>query len=194
MVPDGIFLLTTRGGTTCATATGSTSWTRPTSRPTASAGSSRTTPGLLGAFVDRAVRMVEPDKNHPSVLFWSLGNESGMGPNHAAMAAWIREHDPTRPIHYEGAAARPRDPAWVDVMSRMYTWIPELAKMARDPSDDRPIVLCEYAFARGNAVGNLKEYWDLIQSEDRLIGAFIWGWVDKGLRKTTADGRESSPG
>ena len=89
-----------------------------------------------------------------------------MGPNHAAMAGWIRENDPTRPIHYEGAAAKPRDPAWVDVVSRMYTRIPELAKMAKDPAETRPIVLCEYAYARGNAVGNLKEYWDL----DRVAG------------------------
>ena len=78
------------------------------------------------AFVDRAIRMVERDKNHPSVLFWSLGNESGMGPNHAAMAGWIHDYDPTRPVHYEGAAAEPRDPDWVDVISRMYTRIPEL--------------------------------------------------------------------
>ena len=144
----------------------------------------------LSAFVERARRMVERDKNHPSVVMWSLGNESGMGPNHAAMAGWIREHDPTRPIHYEGAAMTPRDPAWVDVVSRMYTRVPELAKMARDPADTRPIVLCEYAYARGNAVGNLKEYWDLIESEDRLIGGFIWDWVDKGLRKRDASGRE----
>jgi len=87
----------------------------------------------LSAFVERARRMVERDKNHPSVVLWSLGNESGSGPNHAAMAGWIREHDPTRPIHYEGAAAEPRDAPWVDVVSRMYTRLPELAKMARDP-------------------------------------------------------------
>jgi beta-galactosidase len=145
-------------------------------------------PTWHAAFVDRAVRMVERDKNHPSVLFWSLGNESGMGPNHAAMAGWIREYDPTRPIHYEGAGAEPRDPDWVDVVSRMYTRIPRLAEMARDPHETRPIVLCEYAYARGNAVGNLKEYWDLIESEDRLIGGFIWDWVDKALLKTWPDG------
>jgi beta-galactosidase len=106
------------------------------------------------------------------------------------MAGWIREHDPTRPIHYEGAASEPRDAPWVDVVSRMYTRIPELAKMAKDPAETRPVVLCEYAYARGNAVGNLQEYWDLIESEDRLIGAFIWDWVDKGLRKRDAQGRE----
>jgi beta-galactosidase len=144
----------------------------------------------LSAFVERARRMVERDKNHPSVVMWSLGNESGMGPNHAAMAGWIREHDPTRPIHYEGAAAEPRDAPWVDVVSRMYTRIPELARMAKDAAETRPIVLCEYAYARGNAVGNLKEYWDLIESQDRLIGGFIWDWVDKGLRKRDAAGRE----
>jgi beta-galactosidase len=147
-------------------------------------------PQWLPAFVGRAVGMVERDKNHPSVLLWSLGNESGMGPNHAAMAGWIHENDPTRPVHYEGAAAEPRDPSWVDVISRMYTRIPELDAMSRDPVETRPIVLCEYAYARGNAVGNLKEYWDLIESRDRLMGAFIWDWVDKGFRKKDAKGRE----
>ena len=147
-------------------------------------------PQWLQAFVGRAVGMVERDKNHPSVLLWSLGNESGMGPNHAAMAGWIHAHDPTRPVHYEGAAAKPHDADWVDVSSRMYTRIPELDAMAKDPSDTRPIMLCEYAYARGNAVGNLKEYWDLIESRDRLMGAFIWDWVDKGFRKRDAQGRE----
>jgi beta-galactosidase len=147
-------------------------------------------PTWHAAFVDRAISLVERDKNHPSVIFWSLGNEAGMGPNHAAMAGWIREYDPTRPIHYEGAASEPRDPDWVDVISRMYTKIPELGRMARDTNDTRPIVLCEYAYARGNAVGNLKEYWDLIESEDRLIGGFIWDWVDKALLEKDGDGRE----
>ena len=147
-------------------------------------------PQWLQAFVGRAVGMVERDKNHPSVLLWSLGNESGMGPNHAAMAGWIHANDPTRPVHYEGAAAKPRDPAWVDVISRMYTRLPELDAMAQDTSDARPIMLCEYAYARGNAVGNLKEYWDLIESRDRLMGAFIWDWVDKAFRKKDGQGRE----
>lgn len=147
-------------------------------------------PQWLLAFVGRAVGMVERDKNHPSILLWSLGNESGMGPNHAAMAGWIHAHDPTRPVHYEGAAAKPRDPDWVDVVSRMYTRIPELDAMSKDPGDTRPIMLCEYAYARGNAVGNLKEYWDLIESRDRLMGAFIWDWVDKGFRRRDAKGRE----
>jgi beta-galactosidase len=79
-------------------------------------------PGWHNAFVDRAIRMVERDKNHPSVIFWSLGNETGCGPNHAAMSAWIKDYDPTRPIHYEGAAGNPVDYPYVDMISRMYAW------------------------------------------------------------------------
>ncbi|UCC97929.1 MAG: DUF4981 domain-containing protein [Phycisphaerales bacterium] len=142
------------------------------------------------AFVERAVRMVERDKNHASVIMWSLGNETGCGPNHAAMAAWIKDYDPTRPIHYEGAQGRPKDPYYVDVISRMYARIPEIIRLATDPVDDRPMVLCEYAHAMGNSVGNLKEYWDAIRSHKRLIGGFIWDWADQGLRKKSPDGKE----
>ena len=147
-------------------------------------------PAWHGAFVERAIRLVERDKNHPSVIFWSLGNETGCGPNHAAMAAWIKDYDPTRPIHYEGAVANPRDPYYVDVMSRMYPKIPELIKLGNRPNEDRPMIMCEYAHAMGNSVGNLKEYWDAIRSEKRLIGGFIWDWADQGLRKKSADGKE----
>ncbi len=140
------------------------------------------------AFVDRAIRMVERDKNHPSVIFWSLGNESGCGPNHAAMAAWIHDYDSTRPVHYEGAVGRPKDPYYVDVQSRMYARIPQIIRMATNPNDDRPMVLCEYAHAMGNSVGNLKEYWDAIRAHKRLIGGFIWDWADQGLRKYANDG------
>ncbi|MBL7154499.1 MAG: DUF4981 domain-containing protein, partial [Phycisphaerae bacterium] len=142
------------------------------------------------AFVDRAIRMVERDKNHPSVIFWSLGNETGCGPNHAAMAAWIKEYDPTRPIHYEGAAGKPKDYWYVDMISRMYARIPQIIRLATDPVDNRPMVLCEYAHAMGNSVGNLKEYWDAIRSHKRLIGGFIWDWADQGLRKLSADGKQ----
>ncbi len=141
-----------------------------------------------GAFVERAVRMVERDKNHPSVIFWSLGNESGCGPNHAAMAAWIHDYDPTRPVHYEGAVGTPKDPYYVDVISRMYARIPEIVAIAMNPIDERPMVLCEYAHAMGNSVGNLKEYWDAIRTHRRLIGGFIWDWADQGLRERAADG------
>ena len=142
------------------------------------------------AFVERAIRMVERDKNHPSIIFWSLGNETGCGPNHAAMSAWIKDYDPTRPIHYEGAWGRPKDPYYVDVISRMYARIPEIVRIATDPVDVRPMVLCEYAHAMGNSVGNLKEYWDAIRSHKRLIGGFIWDWADQGLRKKSPDGKE----
>ena len=142
------------------------------------------------AFMERAIRLVERDKNHASVIIWSLGNESGCGPNHSAMAAWIHYNDPTRPVHYEGAAARGRDPYYVNMISRMYARIPQIIRLATDPDDNRPMVLCEYAHAMGNSVGNLKEYWDAIRSHKRLIGGFIWDWADQGLRKTGADGKE----
>jgi len=142
------------------------------------------------AFMERAIRTVERDKNHPSVIIWSLGNESGCGPNHQAMAEWIHYYDPTRPVHYEGAAARPHDPKYVDMISRMYARIPEIIRLATDPDDNRPMVLCEYAHAMGNSVGNLKEYWDAIRSHKRLIGGFIWDWADQGLRKTDENGKE----
>jgi beta-galactosidase len=141
------------------------------------------------AFVERAIRMVERDKNHPSVIFWSLGNETGCGPNHAAMSAWIKEYDPTRPIHYEGAVGDPVDYPYVDMISRMYARIPQIIRLATDPNDNRPMVLCEYAHAMGNSVGNLKEYWDAIRSHKRLIGGFIWDWADQGLRKKSPDGK-----
>jgi beta-galactosidase len=146
-------------------------------------------PGWHNAFVDRAIRMVERDKNHPSVIFWSLGNETGCGPNHAAMSAWIKDYDPTRPIHYEGAAGNPVDYPYVDMISRMYARIPEIIRLATNPNDDRPMVLCEYAHAMGNSVGNLKEYWDAIRTHKRLIGGFIWDWVDQGLHKKNPEGQ-----
>jgi beta-galactosidase len=142
------------------------------------------------AFMERAIRLVERDKNHPSVIIWSLGNESGCGPNHQAMAEWMHYYDPTRPVHYEGAAAKPHDPMYVDMISRMYARIPEIIRLATDPDDNRPMVLCEYAHAMGNSVGNLKEYWDAIRSHKRLIGGFIWDWADQGLRKTDTNGKE----
>ncbi len=144
-------------------------------------------PAWHTSFVERAIRMVERDKNHPSVVIWSLGNESGCGPNHAAMAGWIHDYDSTRPIHYEGAAGNPFDYPYVDMISRMYERIPGIIRLATN-SDTRPMVLCEYAHAMGNSVGNLPEYWRAIRSHKRLIGGFIWDWVDQGIRKTAPDG------
>ncbi|OHB67782.1 MAG: hypothetical protein A2Y77_05765, partial [Planctomycetes bacterium RBG_13_62_9] len=145
-------------------------------------------PAWHTAFLERAIRMVERDKNHPSVVFWSLGNESGCGPNHAAMAGWIHDYDPTRPVHYEGAAGNPYDYPYVDVISRMYERIPGIIRLATN-NDTRPMVLCEYAHAMGNSVGNLPEYWQAIRAHKRLIGAFVWDWVDQGIRMKSPDGK-----
>ena len=141
-------------------------------------------PEWLHAMIERCVRMVERDKNHPSVIMWSLGNESGYGPNHAAMAEWIRNYDPTRLIHYEGTIHVPgKIPRTVDVISVMYPTLEYLERLATDPEDDRPIIMCEYAHSMGNSTGNLKEYWDVIRKYKRLCGGFIWDWVDQGLLK-----------
>ncbi|MHC4842314.1 MAG: beta-galactosidase, LacZ type [Planctomycetota bacterium] len=141
------------------------------------------------AYVERAISVVERDKNHPSVIFWSLGNESGWGSNHAAMAGWIHNHDKTRFIQYEGAQDKPTDPPSVDVHSRMYYTVWDLEEVVRDPGYDRPLVQCESTYARGNSVGNFKEYWDVYEKHDSLIGGFIWDWADKALRKYDSEGK-----
>ncbi len=138
------------------------------------------------AFVDRAVRMVERDKNHPSVLVWSLGNESGYGQNHDAMANWIRSRDDTRLIHYHPA----EDAPIIDILGPMYPSVARIIEMAQKPGETRPVVMCEYAHSMGNSTGNLKEYWDAIETYPRLQGGFIWDWVDQGIRRVTEDGRE----
>ncbi len=156
-------------------------------------------PEWYEAFLARAIRMVERDKNHPSIILWSLGNESGSGPNHAAMAGWIKAYDPTRYIHYEGAQSnindRPTnpptpDPEYVDVISRMYWTIDQMVELATSDTDNRPVVWCEYAHAMGNSVGDLDAFWEAIRSHKRLLGGFIWDWVDQGLVKKTSDGKE----
>lgn len=128
------------------------------------------------AFVERAVRMVERDKNHPSVIVWSLGNESGYGPNHDAMAAWVRRNDPTRPIHYE----RAYEAAVTDIVSSMYPSVDMLIAEGRK-SDPRPYLMVEYGHAMGNAAGNLQEYWDTVYRYPRLLGGLIWEWADLAL-------------
>ncbi len=157
-------------------------------------------PAWHEAHVERAVRMVERDKNHPSIIFWSLGNESGHGPNHAAMAGWINEIDHTRYIHYEGAQSGPgarkarngtyQDPEWVDMRSRMYNPINQVVDMANDCSDTRPVVWCEYAHSMGNSTGNLFKFRDAMRQNKRIIGGFIWDWMDQGLIKKTETGEE----
>jgi beta-galactosidase/beta-glucuronidase len=146
-------------------------------------------PDWKDAFLDRAARMVERDKNHPSVILWSLGNESGYGPNHDAMAAWIRQADPTRPIHYEQAG----EAAVVDVVSVMYPTVASLIEQGRRTDDPRPFFMCEYAHAMGNGPGNLKEYWDAIDAHPRLLGGCVWEWADHGIR-VSYDGRSAASG
>ncbi len=142
------------------------------------------------AFLQRAIRMVERDKNHPSVIIWSLGNEAGSGPNHEAMAQWIRAFDPTRPVHYEGAQGQPRDPLYVDFVSRMYPSLEATERLATQPGEDRPFVMIEYTHAMGNSNGNMPEYWEMVHRYPRLIGGFIWDWMDQGLVKKTEEGEQ----
>jgi beta-galactosidase len=136
------------------------------------------------AHLDRIIRMVERDKNHPSVIIWSMGNEAGDGVNFVAGSDWIHGRDTQRPVHYERAVLRPH----VDIYSPMYMRIEGLVKYASKPQT-RPLILCEYAHAMGNSVGNLQDYWDVIESEPQLQGGFIWDWVDQAIARTTSDGR-----
>lgn len=147
-------------------------------------------PEWVATFIQRVSRMVVRDRNHASVIIWSMGNESGMGPNHEACCAWTHNFDPTRPVHYEGAQGEKDDPHYVDMLSRMYPPIEELVQMAESPYISRPVLMCEYAHSMGNSTGNLKEYWDAIRTHDRLLGGFIWDWVDQGLLETDANGRK----
>jgi beta-galactosidase len=128
------------------------------------------------AHLDRLRRMVERDKNHPSVITWSLGNEAGDGENFVAMYEWAKAHDPTRPVVYEMADLR----SHTDVFFPMYARVHTLANYAAEQRD-RPLILCEYAHAMGNSVGNLVDYWELIYREPQLQGGFIWDWVDQAF-------------
>ena len=184
------------------------------------------TPSWNTAMMDRVIRLAERDKNHPCVVFWSLGNESGYGANHSAMAGWLHEFDPTRFVHYEGAQGTTEgnisetenpqpDPVCVDVISRFYPrvmqeylnpGVPEGSDKERAENarwehllgiaqrewkfsggyldgvvDNRPVLTSEYAHCMGNALGNFQEYWDEIYSNRRMLGGFIWDWVDQGI-------------
>ncbi len=157
-------------------------WDRPTLDPV-----------WTSAFLERGIRMVERDKNHPSVIIWSLGNESGYGPNHAALAGWIHRRDSTRPIHYESATTQgvyegPQTAPEIDIVSLMYPSVDRIIEMAQTPGETRPLIMCEYAHSMGNSTGNLREYWDAIERYPRLQGGFIWDWVDQGLRQVPSGG------
>ena len=123
-------------------------------------------PTYRAAWLERGARLVQRDRNHPSVVLWSLGNESGYGSNHDALAGWIRDADPTRPLHYEDAV---RIAGWVDggraatdVTCPMYPEIEAIAAYGRDGAGDRPLIMCEYSHAMGNSNGSLADYWDAI--------------------------------
>ena len=147
-------------------------------------------PDWREAHLDRAVRLVERDKNHPSVIMWSLGNESGYGPNHDAMAEWIHGRDPTRPVHYCEAWQDGVPSRITDVVSRMYDSIETLEAAGRRTDDPRPYLLCEYAHAMGNGPGNLREYWETFRAHRRLLGGCVWEWCDHGLLQQTPEGEE----
>ncbi len=130
------------------------------------------------AHLDLTIRMVERDKNHPSVILCSLGNEAGDGGNFSATSTWVRRRDPSRPVHYEQAGTGKN----TDVVCWMYPTIETIVNYARS-NPSRPLVLCEYAHAMGNSVGNLQDYWDAIERYPALQGGSIWDWVDQALWK-----------
>ena len=134
-------------------------------------------PAWAKAHLDRIERVVERDKNHPCVVIWSMGNEAGDGCNFKDCYQWMHHRDPSRPVHYERTRTN------CDVLSEMYTPPAGVAKYA-DGHQKKPFMLCEYAHAMGNSVGNLNEYWEVIRSSPHIIGGCIWDWVDQGLWKT----------
>ncbi|MED5341440.1 MAG: glycoside hydrolase family 2 TIM barrel-domain containing protein, partial [Pseudomonadota bacterium] len=151
------------------------------------------------AFLERMTRMVSRDFNHPSVILWSLGNESGYGAAHDAMYHWVKRADPSRPIQYEGGGSAT---AATDIICPMYARthddLPQgnnlgpkrsLMNWLTVEGETRPIILCEYAHAMGNSLGNFADYWQVFRNERRLQGGFIWDWVDQGLTKESSDGQ-----
>lgn len=169
----------------------------------------------LHAHMERLTRMVQRDKNHPSVVMWSLGNEAGNGPAYAAMAGWVHDFDLTRPVHYEPAQGNPAmdgylppghpdypkdhahrienptDEPFVDMVSRFYPGLFTPKLLVDRKADTRPIIFVEYAHSMGNSTGNLKEMWDEFRSLPRVIGGCIWDFKDQGLLKTdSVSGKE----
>ncbi|MEM1213916.1 MAG: glycoside hydrolase family 2 TIM barrel-domain containing protein [Planctomycetota bacterium] len=155
-------------------------------------------PRYRAAFVDRGENMVRRAKNHACVFAWSLGNESGYGENHDAMASWIRQYDDTRPLHYEGAvragwwqggsAAEEGDRHANTIFGPMYPGIDLMRDWSKRKKDARPAILCEYSHAMGNSNGCLREYWEAFAACDGLQGGFIWEWIDHGLKQVADDG------
>ena len=141
-------------------------------------------PLFLEDHLNRTIGMVERDKNHPSVITWSLGNEAGNGYNFYETYRWIKSRDTSRPVQYERAVME-----WnSDIFAPMYFNPDEIERYAKDPESDRPLILCEYAHAMGNSLGNFTKYWDIIRKYPLLQGGFIWDWVDQGLVKSDEKG------
>lgn len=142
------------------------------------------------AYVSRMTRMIERDKNHPAIIFWSLGNESAFGCNFSKMTDVAHEMDPTRLVHYEGDF----DVESADVYSTMYTWIenPKKPYLMKDiiEKSKKPHIHCEYCHAMGNGPGNLKDYQDLVYAHDKLQGGFVWEWFDHGIESFTESGEK----
>ena len=136
-------------------------------------------PEWAAAHMNRTVRMLERNKNHPSIIIWSLGNEGGDGPNFEATSAWIKQRDASRPVHYEQAKELPH----TDIVCPMYAY-PDRLKAYSSKPQTRPFILCEYQHAMGNSNGGMWEYWNLIYSQPYLQGGSIWDWVDQGLRQS----------
>ena len=156
-------------------------------------------PQWTAAFTDRAVRMFERDKNHACIYAWSLGNESGAGANHAAMAGYLRFRDTSRLIHYEGCLRRGEDKSWwekvpphllTDFISPMYPELEILERWSQLNHDDRPFIMCEYSHAMGNSNGSLADYFDAFERLPGVQGGFIWEWLDHGITKTGANGKK----
>lgn len=155
-------------------------------------------PQWAGAFLERMTRMVARDFNHSCIIIWSLGNESGYGAAHDAMYQWTKRTDPSRPVQYEGGGS---NTAATDIICPMYARTHQdlprahgentkyaLNRWVGMPGENRPIILCEYAHAMGNSLGNFSDYWDIFREHPRLQGGFIWDWVDQGLNRQSDAG------
>lgn len=153
-------------------------------------------PRWFPAMSERVTRMVQRDRNHPSIIIWSLGNESGHGASHDALYRWVKSSDPTRPVQYEGGGA---NTAATDIICPMYARVDQdqpfpavpkwsIKKWLSMPDEQRPLILCEYAHAMGNSFGGFAKYWQAFRDYPRLQGGFVWDWVDQALTKTGDNG------